>query len=72
MSKSRRHVIDPHLLLTHFGSDAVRYFPASRNSVRTGRHIFIRGIHSRVNADLANDFGNLVSRTLTLVAQKLQ
>jgi len=69
MSKSRGNVIDPHLLLTHFGSDAVRYFLLREVPFGQDGTFSYEAFIQRVNSDLANDFGNLVSRTLTLIAR---
>ncbi|PYV91754.1 MAG: methionine--tRNA ligase, partial [Acidobacteria bacterium] len=69
MSKSRGNVIDPILLLEHFGSDAVRYFLLREVPLGLDGSFSYEALIQRVNSDLANDFGNLVSRTLTLISK---
>jgi methionyl-tRNA synthetase len=69
MSKSRGNVIDPHVLLTHFGSDAVRYFLLREVPLGLDGTFSYDAFIQRVNSDLANDYGNLVSRTLTLISK---
>lgn len=69
ISKTTGNVIDPLALLSEFGSDAVRYYflrsiPFGQDGDFT-RESFV----ARYNADLANDFGNLVQRTTTLASR---
>jgi methionyl-tRNA synthetase len=72
ISKTTGNIIDTRALAAEFGSDALRYFllrgiPFGQDGDFT-RSSFI----ARYNADLANDFGNLVHRTSTLAARHLR
>jgi methionyl-tRNA synthetase len=69
LSKTTGNVIDPDALIRQLGPDAFRYFFLREGSFGQDWD-FTQGAYVvRYNADLANDFGNLVSRALTMVAR---
>ncbi len=63
MSKSEGNVLDPHILLKFFNPDAIKYFMMREASIGSDGNFSHEGFITRVNTDLANDWGNLVSRT---------
>jgi len=67
MSKSRGNVIEPGDLLDEFGADAVRYFLMREMAFGQDASYSDEALIDRNNSDLANDLGNLVSRTLKLI-----
>ncbi len=67
MSKSKGNVLDPHVLLKVFGPDPIRYFLLREIPIGQDGNFSHEGFLHRVNSDLANDFGNLVQRTLTMI-----
>ncbi|WP_029039921.1 methionine--tRNA ligase [Cucumibacter marinus] len=72
MSKSLGNVVDPFDLLGEFGTDPVRYyFLREVNFGNDGDYTRERFIN-RCNADLANDFGNLAQRSLSMIAKNCE
>jgi len=63
MSKSEGNVLDPQILLKFFSPDAIKYFMMREASIGADGNFSHQGFIVRVNTDLANDWGNLVSRT---------
>jgi methionyl-tRNA synthetase len=67
MSKSKGNVLDPHVILKTFGPDPLRYFLLREIPIGVDGNFSHEGFLHRVNSDLANDLGNLVHRTLTMI-----
>jgi methionyl-tRNA synthetase len=67
MSKSKGNVLDPHTILKTFGPDPLRYFLLREIPIGQDGNFSHEGFLHRVNSDLANDLGNLVQRTLTMI-----
>jgi methionyl-tRNA synthetase len=67
ISKSRGNVLDPQAILATFGPDPLRYFLLREIPVGQDGNFSHEGFLHRVNSDLANDLGNLVQRTLTMI-----
>ncbi len=71
MSKSVGNVVDPGDLVAAFGVDALRYFLLREVSFGQDGSYSAEAIVTRVNAELANAFGNLAQRTLSFIAKNL-
>jgi methionyl-tRNA synthetase len=70
MSKTKANQITPHELVTELGVDAVRYHFLRDTTFGQDGDFSWEGMVARYNADLANNFGNLLSRVATVVAKK--
>ncbi|HUX79790.1 MAG TPA: methionine--tRNA ligase, partial [Alphaproteobacteria bacterium] len=69
ISKSRGNVQDSFELIQRYGSDAIRYFLLREMQVGTDGTYSEDNVVERLNRDLANDFGNFVSRSLAMVVK---
>ncbi len=69
MSKSVGNVIDPFTLASHYGVDQLRYFFLREVPFGQDGNYSHEGIVARINADLANDLGNLAQRSLSMIGK---
>jgi methionyl-tRNA synthetase len=71
MSKSIGNVVDPFVLAERFGVDQLRYFLMREVTFGQDGSYSAEAIVNRVNAELANSFGNLAQRTLSMIYKNL-
>ena len=67
MSKSKGNVVDPKVLAGRYGVDAIRYFLLREMSFGQDGNFSNEALLQRINSDLANDLGNLLSRTSGMI-----
>ncbi len=69
MSKSKGNVVDPYILAEKFGVDALRFFLMRTFPFGSDGNFSNEALIQTINTDLANDLGNLVSRTTAMVSR---
>jgi methionyl-tRNA synthetase len=67
MSKSRGNVVDPNKMVDEFGADAFRYFLLREVPFGYDGDFSREALIGRINSELADDLGNLLSRSLTMI-----
>jgi methionyl-tRNA synthetase len=67
MSKSLGNVLDPFAVMSQYGADALRYYCLRDVSFGQDGNVSAKGFEDRYETELANEYGNLASRTLAMI-----
>ncbi len=67
MSKSLGNVLDPHVVIERFGSDALRFYCFREVTFGSDGSVSAEGFETRYETELANELGNLASRTISML-----
>ena len=69
MSKSLGNVLDPFTVIDEFGTDALRFYLMREVQFGQDGNVGVDGVRGRYDTELANDYGNLASRTVAMIAR---
>ncbi len=72
MSKSKGNVVDPYPLVERYGVDSVRYYLTREINFGSDGSFSPEQFVERINADLANSYGNLLNRTVSMIGKYFQ
>jgi methionyl-tRNA synthetase len=69
MSKSLGNVLDPFVAIDEFGTDALRFYLMREVQFGQDGNVGLDGVRVRYDTELANDYGNLASRTISMISR---
>jgi methionyl-tRNA synthetase len=69
MSKTRGNVLDPFAVIEDLGAEPLRYYLMREVTLGQDGDVSLEGLHARYNNELANELGNLVSRSVSMIGK---